>query len=97
MKNRFILILIFSMISIFGISQNSKGIERISWVSEGKDTLILLDNDLGHMIACTWDIPKYAKKKPIIIFMKDLPNKPSHADRELDRNFIDTRNIKNKG
>ncbi len=47
---------------------------RISVVSPNRDTLWLVDEPIGHLIASTWDTdPLPNVKKPVIIFVKELP------------------------
>jgi hypothetical protein len=47
---------------------------RISVVSKNRDTLWLVDQPIGHLIASTWDTnPLPEVKKPVIIFVKNLP------------------------
>lgn len=47
---------------------------RISVVSKNRDTLWLVDQTIGHLIAATWDTnPLPDVKKPVIIFVKELP------------------------
>ena len=51
---------------------------RISVVSKNRDTLWLVDQPIGHLIATTWDTnPLPDVKKPVIIFVKELPSAPS--------------------
>ena len=46
----------------------------ISVVSPNKDTLWLIDDPAGRLIAYSWDIQTYPReKKPIILFVESLP------------------------
>lgn len=46
---------------------------RVSTVSPNKDTLWLVDEQIGYLIASTWDNFPTGEKKPVIIFTKVLP------------------------
>ena len=67
-------ILVFLLFQGQAYSQNS-GHERISLVSPNRDTLWLLNNDTGHLIAYSWkdykDTPE--QKKPVIVLVNSLP------------------------
>ena len=69
-----ICILLFLLFQGVAYSQNNEH-ERISFVSPSKDTLWLLNNDTGHLIAHSWenyeDTPE--QKKPVILLVDVLP------------------------
>jgi hypothetical protein len=69
-----IYILLFLLFQGVAYSQNAAN-ERISFLSIDKDTLWLLNNDIGHLIAYSWkeyeDTPQ--QKKPVIILVDTLP------------------------
>jgi hypothetical protein len=69
-----ICILSFLLFQGVAYSQNN-GHERISVVSPSKDTLWLINNDTGHLIAHSWedyeDTPE--QKKPVILLVDVLP------------------------
>lgn len=46
---------------------------RVSTVSPNRDTLWLVDEQIGHLIASTWEDFPTVEKKPVIIFTKVLP------------------------
>ena len=47
--------------------------DRISTVSPNRDTLWLLDEPVGRLIGSTWENHPAREKKPVIIFVKELP------------------------
>ncbi len=57
-----LLTIIFMAICIVATAQSD---EKISYVSPNKDTLMLLNDSFGKLIAKAWD---GEKKKPIIVF-----------------------------
>lgn len=62
------------------VDESEEDDPRISVVSRNRDTLWLVDQPIGHLIAATWDTnPLPDVKKPVIIFVKELPpaNTPS--------------------
>jgi hypothetical protein len=60
---------------------------RISVVSKNRDTLWLVDQPIGHLIASTWDTnPLPDVKKPVIIFVKDLPPATPQPESFSDAN-----------
>lgn len=67
-------ILVFLLFQGQAYSQNS-GHERISLVSPNKDTLWLINDDIGNLIAYSWkdyeDTPE--QKKPVILLVNSLP------------------------
>lgn len=72
MKKIQLLLLSFLFTTLIYSQQNDK--DRISVVSKNKDTLWLINNDLGKLIARTWDYPKYiVKNRPRIIMVDVLP------------------------
>lgn len=67
-------------------TQENQGNERISVVSKNKDTLWLINNDLGKLIANTWNYPNYiSKNRPRIIMVDVLPT-PTYVEMERKRN-----------
>ena len=44
---------------------------NVSYVSPDKDTLILVNNELGDLISQTWSLYTYGDKKPKIIFASE--------------------------
>jgi hypothetical protein len=46
---------------------------RVSTVSLNRDTLWLIDQQIGYLIASTWDNFPTTETKPVIIFTKILP------------------------
>jgi hypothetical protein len=70
---RKIYILLFLMFQ--GVAYSQTEHERISVVSPAKDTLWLINNDTGHLIAHSWegyqDTPD--QKKPVILLVDVLP------------------------
>lgn len=74
MKNIYlILFLLFYSISYSQNIVNEH--ERISLVSPHRDTLWLLNNDTGHLIAYSWKNYEDTEeeKKPVIILVNSLP------------------------
>jgi hypothetical protein len=69
-----ICILSFLLFQVVAYSQKTER-ERISVVSPAKDTLWLINNSTGHLIAYSWkyyeDTPE--EKKPVIILVNTLP------------------------
>jgi hypothetical protein len=69
-----ICILLFLLFQGVAYSQNNEP-ERISFVSPSKDTLWLLNNNIGQFIAHSWkdyeDTPE--QKKPVILLVNILP------------------------
>lgn len=58
--------IILTLIALaFCLGSNAQSNQKVSYVSPKKDTLILPKDDLGKLIAQTWD---NTKKKPTIIF-----------------------------
>jgi hypothetical protein len=47
---------------------NAQSDAHVSYISKGKDTLMLPNNDLGKLIASTWKDTPSKEKKPIIVF-----------------------------
>jgi hypothetical protein len=72
MKN--ICLTLFLLFYSLSYSQNSEK-QRISLVSPDRDTLWLLNEDIGHLIAYSWkgyqDTPE--QKKPVILLVNSLP------------------------
>jgi hypothetical protein len=66
--------LLFLVFQGVAYSQNI-GHERISLVSPAKDTLWLLNDDIGHLIAYSWEEYKDTEeqKKPVILLVDVLP------------------------
>ena len=58
-----------------GVAYSQTVHERISVVSPDKDTLWLINNDIGNLIAYSWeeyeDTPD--QKKPVILLVDSLP------------------------
>ena len=65
MKKLFFLSLIFSNISFSQEESNFNS--RISFISKNKDTLILPNDELGILVAQSWDLVT-SEAKPKIIF-----------------------------
>lgn len=68
-KISFYLIFFFSLSSF---SQEYKFTE-ISVISPNKDTLWLMDDSTGRLIAYSWEIGEPGEKKPVILFVERLP------------------------
>jgi hypothetical protein len=58
-----------------GVAYSQTEHERISVVSPDKDTLWLINNDIGNLIAYTWEEYEDTKdqKKPVILLVDALP------------------------
>ena len=87
---KFLLVLLSLIFSNFFYSQQNKknlANDRVSVVSSNRDTLWLINNDLGKLIANTWDHPKSSKeKKPRIIMVDVLPDNPLYIETERKKN-----------
>jgi hypothetical protein len=72
---RTFLFLIYLFISFSGISQStmSAGGERISYYTPNRDTLWLLNKEIGRLIASTWEMSTDIKDKPVIVLVETLP------------------------
>jgi len=58
---------------------------KVSTVSPTRDTLWLLDEQIGYLIASTWDTYPTPEKKPVIIFTKTLPEPRTIPSQERKR------------
>lgn len=47
---------------------------QISYVSKNRDTLWLINDNVGKLIASSWDDTKNKEKKPVIIMVDVLPS-----------------------
>lgn len=83
-----LLSLVFTNLTFPQNNQKEKNLnnDRVAVVSINKDTLWLVDNSLGRLIASTWNYPKYTDKKPRIIMVDILP----------DQRYIEVERKKNK-
>jgi hypothetical protein len=83
-----LLSLVFTNLTFPQNNQKEKNLnnDRVAVVSINKDTLWLVDNSLGRLIANTWDYTKYTDKKPRIIMVDILP----------DQRYIEAERKKNK-
>lgn len=72
MKN--ICLILFLLFYSLSYSQNI-GVQRISLVSPNRDTLWLLNDNTGHLIAYSWKDYEDTeeKKKPVILLVNSLP------------------------
>ena len=70
---------IYLFISISGIAQStiSAGGERISYYTPNRDTLWLLNKEIGRLIASTWEMSMDVKVKPVIVLVETLPARNS--------------------
>lgn len=70
-----------SMLS--GLTCFSQSLEtEISVASENRDTLWLIDDDLGKLIAQSWEIETgQVQSKPVIILVDKLPYRRRKRDR----------------
>lgn len=82
MKKIVFLLMVFTTISIVGRAQEkpsskeviSSSSDKISHISQNRDTLWLIDDPIGHLIGSSWDKnPTASYKKPVIIYVKELP------------------------
>jgi len=72
MKNTFIVLSMFT--SLLSFSQDYK-FTGISVVSPNRDTLWLLNDPQGRLIAYSWEMEKnLPEKKPVIIIVENLPS-----------------------
>lgn len=83
---RNLLLLFLSMFSIISLGQTSTK-PKISYVSKNKDTLWLIDDETGRLIAESWTFePNYtAEKRPVIIFVDRLPTPVNISTDEKKR------------
>lgn len=67
------IVFLFLIVSIYSKSQNYK-YTGISLISPNKDTLWLINDDLGQLIVQSWDI-SYSppENKPVILLVDKLP------------------------
>lgn len=72
MKN--ICLILFLLFYSLIYSQNTEG-QRISLVSPNRDTLWLLNDNTGHLIAYSWKDynDTTEQKKPVILLVNSLP------------------------
>lgn len=72
---RILLFLIYLSISVSAISQStmSAGGERISYYTPNRDTLWLVNKEIGRLIASTWEMSTDVKVKPVIVLVETLP------------------------
>lgn len=73
---------LFFLIGMLGSSAFSQRIEtKISVVSENRDTLWLINDEIGKMIANTWEIETDPpERKPVIILVDRLPDRRRKRD-----------------
>ena len=71
------LFLIPLFVSFSGISQStiSAGGERISYYTSDRDTLWLLNKEIGRLIAYTREVTNDTKTKPVIVLVDKLPER----------------------
>ena len=72
---RIFMFLIYLAISVSAISQSSltsEG-ERISYYTPNRDTLWLVNKEIGRLIAYTWEMSTDVKVKPVIVLVETLP------------------------
>ena len=70
---KIIISLVFFIQFYYGISQTNKS-PKISQVSKNKDTLWLINDEMGRLIAKSWEIDNLAyEKKPVILLVDELP------------------------
>ena len=75
MKNIALSLIVFY--SLLSFSQEYKS-TALSVISPNKDTLWLLDDNTGRLIAYSWEIETNpSEKKPVILFVERLPIKDS--------------------
>ena len=70
MKNIALSLLLFC--SLISFSQEYK-YTGLSVISPNKDTLWLIDDSTGRLIAYSWEIGEPEEKKPVILFVERLP------------------------
>jgi hypothetical protein len=58
---------------------------KVSTISPNRDTLWLIDHEIGYLIASTWDDFPSDEKKPVIIFTKTLPEPRTIPSQERKR------------
>jgi hypothetical protein len=75
MKSLLLLLFLFYSISLFSQEINDNK-NKITFTTQERDTLWILDNDTGKLIAESWKLPKLPKneKIPVIIMVKSLPS-----------------------
>lgn len=71
------LFLIPLFVSFSGISQStiSAGGERISYYTLERDTLWLLNKEIGRLIAYSWEVTNGIETKPVIVLVDQLPER----------------------
>jgi len=60
--------LVTLIIMVICITTNAQTNKKVSYISPKKDTLILPKNQVGVLIAETWDKNPIKEKRPVIIF-----------------------------
>ncbi len=77
--NRLISVL---FIMIINVLHSQEDVYPISLVSQNRDTLWLINNSTGKLIARSWEIGKIpdGEKKPVILFVDNLAEIRSNQD-----------------
>jgi hypothetical protein len=75
-------IVLFCLLQLFALnffaqSTISAGGERISYYTPNRDTLWLLNKEIGRLIASTWEMSMDVKVKPVIVLVETLPARNS--------------------
>jgi hypothetical protein len=89
------LFLIYFFISFSGISQStiSAGGERISYYTPNRDTLWLVNKEIGRLIASTWEMSTDVKLKPVIVLVETLPVRNDYL---IEAKYVRTRKRKDQ-
>jgi hypothetical protein len=68
---------IYLFVSVSCISQSniSAGGERISFYTPSRDTLWLVNKEIGRLIAYTWELTSDVAIKPVIVLVDKLPER----------------------
>jgi hypothetical protein len=73
MKTFLFLVYLFVSFSVISQSNISAGGERISYYTPNRDTLWLVNKEIGRLIASTWEMSTDVKIKPVIVLVETLP------------------------
>lgn len=73
MKNFLFLICLFISVPFMAQSNISAGGERISVYTPDRDTLWLVNKEIGRLIAYSWEMSNDNVPKPVIVLVDKLP------------------------